>query len=371
MDERQIAELVAKIKAALGTNVSDVERSVKEFASRLLSVEQQVAGRGGPAIGPIGGADPLLSDAVKSRLNALSDGQLNTGKIPLAGLRLSRVKALISGSPGDSPPVTYPTQAQRGPDVPPARRPLQLLDLLLTIPVMSNSYEFTQIIRTQAAGAQVEGAAKPETTFETELKTATVATIATHATASRQVLADNVQLLDTVRGVLATDALEVFEHMLLNGDGTAGSFLGLIPQATSIVATATKPADKLSEAIASMWAAGFVTGAVVLNPGDWHEMRSERATGGNEQYVAGGWANPAPPTIWGVPLVQTPSIQPGSSLLVDLSRVRLLDREQVSVMISTEHGDNFTKNLVTILAELRGSVAVLDTGGVGLVEFGT
>ncbi len=370
MDEREIAILVDRIKAGMGTGLTDLDVKSKELASRLASLEQAFAGRNsGPAI-PFGGPDPLQSDAVKSRLNALAEGQLNTGKIPLAGLGLKRVKALISGSAGDSPPVTYPTQAQRGPDVPPARRPLQLLDLLPVVTVSSNTYEFVQVTRTPAAAAQVEGQLKAETTLETELKTATVATIATHTTASRQVLMDNMQLLQTVRGLLAIDALEAFEAMLLNGDGTAGKFLGLIPQATPIIGTASRPADKISEAIASMWADGFVTGAVVLNPGDWHELRSERAAG-DGQYVAGGWANPAPPTIWGVPLVQTPSIQAGSSLLVDLSRVQLLDREQVSVMISTEHGDNFTKNLVTVLAELRGSVAVLDSGGVGLVEFGT
>jgi len=53
------------------------------------------------------------------------------------------------------------------------------------------------------------------------------------------------------------------------------------------------------------------------------------------------------------------------------ARVQVLDREQVTVLVSSEHSDNFTKNLLTILAELRASVALVDSGGVGLLEFGT
>ena len=51
-------------------------------------------------------------------------------------------------------------------------------------------------------------------------------------------------------------------------------------------------------------------------------------------------------------------------------RVTILDRQQVSVMVSMHHADNFTKNLLTILGELRGGLAVYDTGGVGLVDIG-
>ena len=38
----------------------------------------------------------------------------------------------------------------------------------------------------------------------------------------------------------------------------------------------------------------------------------------------------------------------------------LLDREQAAVLVSTEDRDNFIKNMVTILAEVRAGLAVLD-----------
>lgn len=65
--------------------------------------------------------------------------------------------------------------------------------------------------------------------------------------------------------------------------------------------------------------------------------------------------------------MRSPAIDEGDALLIDTSRVRLLDREQATVVVSTEDQDNFVKNLVTILGEMRGGLAVYDTAGVGLV----
>ena len=92
--------------------------------------------------------------------------------------------------------------------------------------------------------------------------------------------------------------------------------------------------------------------------------RARRSGAGQDgQYVAGGGSNPSSPSVWDVPVVRTPSIAEGDALLVDTSRVRILDREQATVMISIEDRDNFVKNLVTM--EMRGAVACYDEGGMG------
>jgi hypothetical protein len=55
-------------------------------------------------------------------------------------------------------------------------------------------------------------------------------------------------------------------------------------------------------------------------------------------------------------------------LVVDGRFVQLLDREQAQTMISTEDRDNFVKNIVTLLAEMRAGCALLDTGAVRSVD---
>ncbi|MNG24993.1 hypothetical protein D3C84_1097850 [compost metagenome] len=46
----------------------------------------------------------------------------------------------------------------------------------------------------------------------------------------------------------------------------------------------------------------------------------------------------------------------------------VLDRESVEVEASRHHGDNFTRNLVTLLAELRAGLAVFAPSAVRLLD---
>jgi Phage capsid family len=55
--------------------------------------------------------------------------------------------------------------------------------------------------------------------------------------------------------------------------------------------------------------------------------------------------------IWGLPVVTTGALAVDQALVVDPQYVLLLDREQATVVISSEDRDNFVKNIVTILAE--------------------
>jgi hypothetical protein len=58
----------------------------------------------------------------------------------------------------------------------------------------------------------------------------------------------------------------------------------------------------------------------------------------------------------------------GSALVVDTRFVTMLDRQQVSTAVSAEDRDNFIKNLITMLAEMRGGLAVYNTDAVQLVD---
>jgi len=57
----------------------------------------------------------------------------------------------------------------------------------------------------------------------------------------------------------------------------------------------------------------------------------------------------------------------GQALVMDTSVIALLDRQQVSVQLSRHDGDNFRRNLVTILAELRAGLALYAPSATRLV----
>jgi hypothetical protein len=62
-------------------------------------------------------------------------------------------------------------------------------------------------------------------------------------------------------------------------------------------------------------------------------------------------------------VVTSPSVPAGEALVLDPAACLIIDRMQVTVMISTEDRDNFIRNLVTILAELCRTFAVLQPDG--------
>src|SRR3546814_11572627 len=102
-----------------------------------------------------------------------------------------------------------------------------------------------------------------------------------------------------------------------------------------------------------------------MHPNTWHEIRSERtATEGD--YVAGGWNNPAPPNVWGVPVVTNAAMAEGDVLVLDPQQVLILDRMQATAEFGYVN-DDFTKNVVTLRAELRAGLPVLAPPAVLLI----
>src|SRR5690606_6458568 len=127
----------------------------------------------------------------------------------------------------------------------------------------------------------------------------------------------------------------------------------LVGQVLPMASTMQHPADRVGEAITSLKARGWNPNVVVMNPADWFTIASERAETGNGQYVLGSPRDPSPASLWGVPVVVTVAMPAGKALVLDTTTLALLDRQEVTVEASRHDGNNFRRNLVTILAELR------------------
>lgn len=372
MDETEKKALIEGIKQAIAERMKAAGIVDNEFIAklkgRLDALEQVVAerGAGAPAIRGLGIANPFDADFTQ-RVKAIHDGDSKVAHAALKGVGIKHLKALVTLPSGGT--SGFPTQPQRGPLIDPAQAPLTLVDVLPSTPVSSDSYEFVQITRVNNAGVQQnEGDQKPETEFDANLETAKIATVAHWTQASRQVLADNAQLSAMLSRVLSIDVTAKYEGLLLNGNGTTDKIHGLVPQATPFAHTKTHKPDRVSECLAAMWAQGYVGSVVIMNPFDWSDFETERADSGDGQYVAGGWANPAAPSVWRTPVARAAGLAQGSALVVDTRLVTMLDRQQVTTAVSAEDRDNFIRNLITMLAEMRGGLAVYDTQAVQLVD---
>jgi HK97 family phage major capsid protein len=349
-----------------------------EAAERLAGIEQEVAAMKGRSIhggGNVDAAPSVSAEFIKSaQMQAMRDGAPGTGRVTLktGGIK-TLTKALNNSGVGQaSGNQDYSVQPNR--DVSnlwnqPQRR-LSLIDALRVLPVSAAAFEYMQLTGfTNAAAVQSkEGDTKAEQTVATTIVTSQIATVAAFVRSSLQVTEDAPQLAYQLDNLLGYGCMAKLENLLINGAGNATDRIkGLLAYATAATTSATAAADMIGEALDELDSNGWQASVIVLNPADWGAIQRERSTS-NGQYILGSARNPAPPSLWSVPVVTSPSLAAGTALVLDGSQLALLDRQEVSVMSSREDGTNFVTNQVTTLAELRAGLAVFSPGAVLSVD---
>lgn len=372
-----VDRLETKVKDVpeLRQKVKDVEDRSGEYAARIQHLEQLAArannGGGGWVSDAVGVQAKVIETFVQSDgFRSLRSGQSRAGRVMVTEVPVKKALVTDGGLAGsdDTSVTVQPTF------VPGlfgyARRPLRLFEVLIALPVTSGSVTYNQLVGySNAADYQEgEGTDKPLAVMDTVPKTASIATIAHLIPVSKQALADEPMLESSIASLLGHGVADKAERELINGAGGQFKISGLIMEGTAFSATTDKLADAVGECEAEMRGAGYSPGVILLNPLDWHEVRSERATGGSEEYVAGGWSSPAPPSMWGLPVITSAAVPRSTPIVVDLGLVRLLDRMEVVVEMFEQDATNVRQNLITARAECRIGLMVVDANAVRVIE---
>lgn len=249
-----------------------------------------------------------------------------------------------------------------------ANRPLRVRDLLMPGRTTSNAIQFVQetgFTNNAATVSETAGTTKPQSDLQLNLVTSNVTTVAHWVQATRQILDDLPQLQSYINGRLMYGLRFVEDNGLLNGAGTGTDLNGIYTQATAstanlaVIDTPTK-IDVLRAAILQATLANLPASGIVLHPTDWFTI--ETAKDAQHRYLVGDPQNRLQPRLWGLPVVETMAMTAGKFLTgaFDLG-AQIFDRQEAAVEISTEDGNNFVKNLVTILCEERLALAVYNT----------
>lgn len=368
---REHAEKFESAAAADRLQIKSLTTKNGELQQQLNDVVVEIAGiKSFAGRAPAGIVVPsVVAEFIKSdQLKAMRDGANGTGRVSIESGSLKLLTKAISNtgvgqSSGDQ---SYNVQPNRwdGLGNNPVR-PLSLLDVMPSIPVSTGTFEYMQLNGySNAAAVQAkEGDAKALATVPTAVITAYVATIAHYVKASQQVLDDAPALSLQLDNLLSYGCMAKLENQLINGAGTTGKVKGLLTGATEFVATADDAQDRIGEAVTELLANGWVPSVIVMNPVDWGAIQRARGAT-NDTYLLGSPRDPAPPSLWSVPVVLSASLLTGTALVLDASQTALLDRQQVVIATSREDGSNFTTNMVSILAELRAGLAVFSPGAV-------
>jgi len=270
------------------------------------------------------------------------------------------VKTTITTAPGSAGSLIEPTRLP-GIVAPPDRR-LVVRDLITPGNMGGNTIEYVRETGfTNAAAPVAEEAKKPESgvTFDDVSTSAKV--IAHFIKVSRQALSDAPQLRSYVDGRLMYGLAYKEESQLLNGDGTGQNLLGIIPQAVPFTPSLTLPVqtsiDVLRLAMLQAVLAQYPATGHVMNPIDWAWIETLKDTTG--RYIIGNPQGSINPTLWSLPVVQTPAIAEKKFLTGAFKLgAQLFDRWQARVELATENEDDFVKNRITLLAEERLALAV-------------
>lgn len=367
---------------ALGDDLKIHGQERREINVRLQAIEQAIAmravnggdfngaaeGVGAPAVAALG-EDPVFAAASQAATRNQKLGALSCR----VNLDQSIRAALTNEGAGSSDGSTYPTAPYRNPNISTgARRPLRLLDALPYRPIASDTFEYVQLNSTGDASEQdLEGDEKAEVDFDGVLLSGSIATIAAHTTASKQVLADAAGLRGAVDLVMGYKVLSRLEHQLINGTGGQGKIKGLMEHATPFVPHMTirfpNRADRIGECIVAQRNNGYLPNLILLNPNDWFLLSVSKSEDG--EYLFGSPTAPMGEVIWNGTVVASPSVPEGEGLTIDTRFTTVLDREQMSIMVSNTHKDYFTRNLVAILGEMRAGLEVTDARAVYQFDF--
>jgi HK97 family phage major capsid protein len=253
------------------------------------------------------------------------------------------------------------TQILPGVQMEPLRR-FTIRDLIDTGRTTSNLIEWIkENVFTNNADVVSEGAQKPESNITYTREDVPVRTLAHWIHATRQVLADFPQLQTLINGRLTYGLKIAEENQILLGDGTGENLLGLIPQATAYNNSLNRANDTMIDvirhAILQVRLSYYPATGVALSPTDWHNI--ELTKDNQNRYMMANPQGVLPAMLWGLPVVESDAM-PTDNFLVGAFKLAatLFDREDASIMVSTEDRDNFVKNMVTILCEERLALAV-------------
>lgn len=245
-------------------------------------------------------------------------------------------------------------------------RKLVIRDLLMPGQTSSGSIDYVReagFTNNADFVSENPAASYPQSDISFTLESLPVRTIAHFMLASKQILADAPMLQSYIDGRLRIGLGLKEDDALLNGDGTGINIKGLMAQSVKYAQPAgvqiknETMIDRLRLAMLQTALAEYPATGHILNPTDWASI--ELTKDSQLRYI---FANPlgvSGPALWGLPVAVSLAMGVGKFMTGAFSlAAQIFDREDATVIISTEDGTNVRTGMVTIVGEERLALAV-------------
>lgn len=238
-------------------------------------------------------------------------------------------------------------------------------DLIPVFPTISDLIKFIQFTVDPDAGFgyTAEGAQKPDLGYDATVQQAIVQKIAGLLDISDEMLDDTVGFRAWIAYELPKAYLDFEDYQIYKGVGGNDAILGLWTQADpqtlplGSVTQASNTIDKVMAGITEIRMLRRGTSAAVVSPVEWMEILINK--GNTDEYTypiilrADGVM-----TIGGIPIYWSNCFLENEGLVGDFARgAAIFQRKGMEIAYSSEHKDNFGKNMVTV--RLEGRIALV------------
>ena len=342
----EILETMSKIKdlETKGEEVTALKTSIEEVILRVLDLEN----KGVPA-NVVQTLETLLAEKAED-LKAMKDN--SSGSVRIA-FKAAGTMALSTNVTGQIPQAERETGITRI-----VRRNPFILELVNVGSIMSNVWEWVEQKNADGGAAMTaEGAAKSQADFDLVLASATVKKVTAYIKVTKEML-DDVALMRSEIDQELTELINLkIDEQLLSGAGSGNNLTGIITNATAWAAgafalsipTPTKW-DVLRTAINQVRVNLFEPTYIVMHPTDVTSMELSKDSTG--QYIMPPFAAVDGSIVSGIRVVANTGVTIDKFLVGDFNKAGVRFREGLTINVGYEN-DDFTKNLVTILAEAR------------------
>ena len=327
-----------------GNDVAELKANIEEVAAKLLDLETKGVPNGTPE---------NLGTLLAEKANELKAMKEKSGASVQITLKTAGTMALSTNTTGQIP------QAEREQGITRiVRRNPFILELVNVGTIMSNVWEWVEQKNADGGAAMTaEGAAKSQADFDLVVASANVKKVTAYIKVTKEML-DDVELM---RSEIDQELRELInlkiDDQLLNGTGATVNLSGINQTATAWAAGAfalTIPTpnvfDVIRTAINQVRVNLFEPNYIVMHPTDVAKMDLAKASDGH--YVLPPFISNDGTTVSGIRAVSNTGVTVDNFLVGDFTKYGVRFKEGLTINVGYEN-DDFTKNLVTILAEAR------------------
>jgi hypothetical protein len=257
-----------------------------------------------------------------------------------------------------------------------ASRRVRLMDIVSRGVASSNIISWVyQANKDGAPGGTAEGATKNQIDFDLVVASQAVVKRTAFVKISTEMIDDIDFINSEINNELMRELMKDIELTAYSGNGTAPNLNGVRTTATAFSAGVfaltvdnANVVDVLRVAMNQIEIAEHEpANYIMLHPSDVTKLMLIKVTSTDKRYIDALQLIAGQLTLDGVPIIKTTLVTAGEYLVGNFALATLFDKGEITINVGLD-GNDFTKNLRTIIAEWRGAMVVKNNDRTAFVK---